>query len=74
MGPVTTVATAGANVSAAWVLWLTIHYWRSQAPAHLRCAALLVATVLVSPHLFVYDLVILAPPPAALDGVVPGES
>ena len=56
------LALTGYVLSAAWVLWLTIHYWRSQAPAHLRCAALLVATVLVSPHLFVYDLVILAPP------------
>ena len=50
-------------VSAAVVLGLTIACWkRSPAvPLPLRYSALLFATVLVSPHLTVYDLVILAP-------------
>ena len=35
--------------------------WRSGASLEVRYPALLLATVLVSPHLTVYDLVILAP-------------
>jgi hypothetical protein len=35
--------------------------WRRSAPLSLRYSALLLATVLVAPHLTVYDLVILAP-------------
>lgn len=48
---------------AAAVLGLTIACWqRSQAvPLSLRYSALLLASVLVAPHLTVYDLVILAP-------------
>lgn len=46
---------------AAVVLWLTFHCWRSTLPLSLRYSVLLLATVLVSPHLTVYDLVILAP-------------
>ena len=43
------------------VLALTLYCWRARTPRNLRFAALLIATVLVSPHLTVYDLVILAP-------------
>jgi hypothetical protein len=35
--------------------------WRSRAPLALRYSALLIATVLVAPHLTIYDLVILVP-------------
>lgn len=48
-------------VSAAWVLRHTIAVWRGGASLAWRFAVLLLATVLVSPHVFVYDLVILAP-------------
>ncbi len=47
--------------SAVLVLGWALRAWRSRAPLPLRYAALLVATVLVTPHLTVYDLVILAP-------------
>jgi len=48
-------------ISAAIVLAFTIRVWkRSQAWAP-RFSLLLVATVLVAPHLTVYDLVILVP-------------
>src|SRR5208283_4917894 len=40
---------------------LAIACWRKPAPLHHRFAILLLATVLVAPHLTVYDLVILAP-------------
>ena len=50
-------------ISAAAVLGLTIACWkRSPAvPLSLRYSVLLLASVLVAPHLTVYDLVILAP-------------
>jgi len=48
-------------VSALGVLALAVGCWRSGASLEIRYSALLLATVLVSPHLTVYDLVILAP-------------
>lgn len=48
-------------VTAIAVLVITLLCWRSGAPLRLRFSALLFGTVLVSPHLTVYDLVILAP-------------
>jgi hypothetical protein len=47
--------------TAVAVLAMALYCWRARAPLNLRFAALLIATVLVSPHLTVYDLVILAP-------------
>ena len=49
------VVGAGICIGAAYLVW------RSPAPLQLRFAFLLLATVLASPHLYVYDLVILAP-------------
>jgi hypothetical protein len=43
------------------ILWLTLRCWKRGIDLRLRYSALLIATVLVSPHLTVYDLVILAP-------------
>lgn len=48
-------------ISAVAVLVGTNAIWRRQAPLSLKYSTLLLATVLVSPHLTVYDLVILAP-------------
>jgi alpha-1,2-mannosyltransferase len=50
-------------LSAAFIVGLTITCWRRSraVPLPLRYSALLFATVLVAPHLTVYDLVILAP-------------
>jgi hypothetical protein len=49
--------------SAAVVLGLTVACWKRgpAAPLALRYSVLLLASVLVAPHLTVYDLVILAP-------------
>jgi Glycosyltransferase family 87 len=57
------IAFALYIVSALIVLWWTISIWRRrpEAPLALRCSSLLLATVLIAPHLTVYDLVILAP-------------
>ena len=48
-------------ISAAVVLGWSVAVWKSQKPFSLKFSTLLLATVLVSPHLTVYDLVILAP-------------
>lgn len=59
--PWRTVAALLYALSAMTVLGLAVLCWRSRASLALRYAALLLATVLVAPHLMVYDLVILAP-------------
>jgi hypothetical protein len=47
--------------TALLTLALAVRCWQSNLPLSLRYSALLLATVLVAPHLTVYDLVILAP-------------
>lgn len=47
--------------SAIATLAVSVAVWRTRTPLSLRYSALLLATVLVAPHLTVYDLVILAP-------------
>lgn len=59
--PWTSVSIVLYTVSAIATLALTIVVWRKPAAFGLRYSALLLATVLVAPHLTVYDLVILAP-------------
>lgn len=49
------------TISAVLICGLTIACWRSRATLSLRYSVLLLATVLLAPHLTVYDLVILAP-------------
>jgi alpha-1,2-mannosyltransferase len=48
-------------ISAIFILSVAVASWRSRTPLSLRYSALLLATVLLAPHLTVYDLVILAP-------------
>jgi len=47
--------------TALLILILTVACWRSRLALSLRYSAVLLATVLLAPHLTVYDLVILAP-------------
>jgi hypothetical protein len=55
-------AALGFYVATALVvLVVAVQCWRSNASLQIRYSALLFATVLVAPHLTVYDLVILAP-------------
>jgi hypothetical protein len=54
-------AVALYALSAIGVLAIATRCWKSSLPLGVRFSALLIATVLVSPHLTVYDLVILAP-------------
>ncbi len=55
------VAFALYVVSTVGVLALAVRVWRSGSSLSLRFSVLMFVTVLVSPHLTVYDLVILAP-------------
>jgi hypothetical protein len=48
-------------ITALLISVLTVACWRSRLALPLRYSALLLATVLLAPHLTVYDLVILAP-------------
>jgi alpha-1,2-mannosyltransferase len=48
-------------LTALVALWLATRCWQSSLSLPLRYSALILATVLVAPHLTVYDLVILAP-------------
>jgi arabinofuranan 3-O-arabinosyltransferase len=50
------VQIAGAIVVAAAVVWL----WRTRVPFELKAAALAAGSLLVTPYLYMYDLVILA--------------
>jgi len=59
--PLPSVSLAPYALTAIAVSVLTIACWRSSLPLSLRYSALLLSTVLLAPHLTVYDLVILAP-------------
>lgn len=48
-------------VSSIAVVSIAAATWKSASPLALRFAALTLAAVLVNPHLFVYDLLVLAP-------------
>jgi len=48
-------------VSSIAVVSMAAATWKSSSPLALRFAALTLAAVLVNPHLFVYDLLVLAP-------------
>jgi hypothetical protein len=48
-------------VGAVAILILLVRCWKSESKLNMKFGTLLIVTVLVSPHLTVYDLVILAP-------------
>jgi len=48
-------------ISSIAVVSIAAATWKSSSPLALRFAALTLAAVLVNPHLFVYDLLVLAP-------------
>jgi Glycosyltransferase family 87 len=49
-------------LSSIVVLVISTASWKSQGALALRFSALVFAAVLINPHLFVYDLLVLAPP------------
>jgi hypothetical protein len=48
-------------LSCILILWIASAIWKSSSPLALRFSALTLAAVLINPHLFVYDLLVLAP-------------
>jgi uncharacterized membrane protein YiaA len=75
----------GAGTGAAWAAQMTVAVpvvafiawlWRSSATTDLKAAALAAGTVLVTPYVFIYDLVILVVPVAFLarTGLSTGEA
>jgi len=48
-------------LSSIAVIAIAAAIWRSAGPLSLRFSALVLAAVLVNPHLFIYDLLVLAP-------------
>ena len=59
--PWPSIALTAYAVCALPVVFLTIRYWKTNAPLPLRYAVFILGTVLVDPHLTDYDLVVLAP-------------
>ena len=68
--------SAGAWLLAtAVVSWMTVHVWRSPGvPPSVRMAALVLGSVLVSPHLNIYDAAVLAGPLVSLSGWIATQS
>jgi len=48
-------------ITSVGVLALTVRLWRASVPLELRYSGLVLATILVDPHVGVYELVLLAP-------------
>ncbi|HEY3973048.1 MAG TPA: glycosyltransferase family 87 protein [Candidatus Sulfotelmatobacter sp.] len=59
--PAPEAALALYVLSSIVIVAIAAAAWRSSAPLALRFSALTLAAVLVNPHLFVYDLLVLAP-------------
>jgi hypothetical protein len=55
------VATVAWGATAAATVGIALRVWRSELPLGARFAALLVASALVNPHQYLYDLALLAP-------------
>ena len=55
------VASVAYGIAAAATAIGALITWRARGPLALRYAALLIATVLVDPHLYAYDLLLLVP-------------
>ncbi len=55
------VATVGWLTASALFGWLVVRVWRQSEDWALRISALLLATLLISPHVLAYDAILLAP-------------
>jgi len=47
---------------SAMVLWYTVRIWKSDAPVRIRLGVVMLASLLVNPHVIVYDVTLLALP------------
>jgi alpha-1,2-mannosyltransferase len=59
--PVPSISIVLYIISVILVCVFTVDCWRSRLPLSVRYSTLLFASVLIAPHLTVYDLIILAP-------------
>lgn len=59
--PSQSIALALYGLSSAAVLMVAVVAWKSASPLSIRFSALILAAVLINPHLFVYDLLVLVP-------------
>jgi hypothetical protein len=59
--PWSELATVVYIVSSIGILILAVKSWNSSGPLEMRFSVLILASVLVNPHLFIYDLLVLAP-------------
>jgi alpha-1,2-mannosyltransferase len=50
------------SIAAVMVLWCTARVWRSDAPIRVRVGSVILASVLVNPHVIVYDATVLVLP------------
>jgi hypothetical protein len=50
------------SASVIAILWLAVRAWRPGVPLRVRLALVVLAAVLVNPHMYVYDAVVLALP------------
>jgi hypothetical protein len=55
------LALAAYVVASVFTLFVALRCWRARGPLALRYSVFLFATVLVDPHLYAYDLVLLIP-------------
>ena len=55
------VATIGWLAASTFFGWLVVSVWRHSEDWALRISALLLATLLISPHVLAYDAILLAP-------------
>ena len=62
------------GVCAVGVVALAVAAWKSSSPLAVRFSVLTLAAILVNPHLFVYDLLVLAPVFLLLTNSIAGES
>ncbi len=62
------LSIAGWLFATAVVSWMTVRVWRSSVPIYVRAATLVMGSVLVNPHLNLYDGAVLAPPLVWLSG------
>jgi len=59
--------------ASAVVCWIVVRVWRSAAPVHVRTAALTIGSMLVNPHVNLYDAAVIAPALVSLTGWVEAQ-
>jgi hypothetical protein len=62
------------GAAGALAVVMAARTWRSHAPFALRASAVVIATILISPHAFGYDLILLAPVYLVLADHLAGEA